>query len=281
MPSPARDAFGFRFWLGWILWFAGSLVAAALFWTALAAAAFGKIRGPERTVTWSLAVFGTWFLLVIPFMRKKERIWKRLNCDQEKAADAWLLGMGIFIGLLIASAFFWSLRYASRSAVKSGGLDPLWTKSVAGTWLFLALPFLVLMYRKADRIFKSAAGRRTQAGPLRDSSRISNAGGAERIGAGPKFRTCFMEKEKRLLPGRLAQKLKNVPTPLPQGHVVTLRLKDGRLVPHVFVLNLSEILGVYGRTEPGFEAADIEDVEPVSEFPAYEEEKWLRLDGRT
>ena len=91
-----KDQYGFKFWLGWIVQFAGSFIAAVLFWTFSLTALFGGIRGAEISITWAVAVFGSWFILMIPFMRKKERIWKRLNDDQEKATDAWLLGLRIF-----------------------------------------------------------------------------------------------------------------------------------------------------------------------------------------
>ena len=85
-----KDRYGFLFWLRWIFLFAGSFVASALLWTQLFKSLFGAVAGPELTFTWVIAVFGSWFLLIIPFMRKKEQIWKRLNDDQEHAVDAWL-----------------------------------------------------------------------------------------------------------------------------------------------------------------------------------------------
>src|SRR5437773_125999 len=109
-----QDRYGFLFWLKWILWFAGSFIISAIFWTLLIKGIFHEIKGPELTLTWAVSVFGSWFILVIPFMRKKEQIWKRLNSDQEKAVDAWLLGMGVLIGLLIASSFGWSFVFRSE-----------------------------------------------------------------------------------------------------------------------------------------------------------------------
>ena len=261
--NKTKDAYGFQFWLKWILWFAGSFVLAAIFWTVFLTRVFGQIQSREIVLTWAVAVFGSWFLLLIPFMRKKEQIWKRLNEDQEKAIDAWLFGMGIFIGLLIISEFFWSFWFLRGSRpTSSGGFDPRWIRAVFGTWLFLTLPFLVLMYRRADKIFKTAVARQTQ--------------------AGPSFRTHFVEKSRRMLPETIAAKLRGVPPTLEQGHVVTAVLKDGREVPHLFVLNANEILGVYDRTELGFDASDIVGVKPVDadQLPGYEESKWLRLDGR-
>ena len=258
----ASAGFGFRFWLTWILWFAGSLTLAALVWTVALTGIFHRIEGPELTMVWAVAVFGSWFLLVVPFMRKKEQIWKRLNQDEERAADAWLAAMALFIGLLIVSSLGWSFVYRrSLGTFSTRGLNSDWAKAVFGTWIFLLLPFLVWMYRKADQIFKAAVIRQKVTGPV--------------------FRTLFVEKSKRLLPEKIAKTIQAVPPMLPKGHVVTLRLKDGTQVPHVFVLNSCEILGVYDRQEWGFEARDVVAVEVAGEtLPAYEESKWLRLDGR-
>ena len=256
----SRDAFGFRFWLGWIFWFAASFILIAIFWTRLVTALLGPVRGPELTMTWSLAVFGSWFLAVIPFMRKKEKIWKRLNVDQESALDAWLGGMGVFIGLLIAAAFFWSLHYKSRLGQE--GLSGEWLKAVFLTWLVLMLPFLILLYRQADRIFKTAVERQTPKLPV--------------------FRSLLVEHSRRLLPEKISQKIRRAPAVLREGHIVNALLKDGRKIPHVFVMGGTEILGVYDRTELGFEADDIMDIEILApgDLPVYEESKWLRIDGR-
>ena len=191
-----KDRYGFFFWLKWILWFAGSFIIAVIFWTTVMQIAFGRIEGKELTITWSVAVFGSWFLLVIPFMRKKEQIWKRLNDDQEKAVDAWLLGMGLFIGLLIASAFFWSFWLRGN----------LWLKYVFATWLVILFPLLILMYRQADRIFKTAVVRQTYV---------------------PQFKSVTIEPSKRLLPQKMAEKIRTFAPTLSSGHVVTAVLKSG------------------------------------------------------
>ncbi len=257
-----HDRFNFKFWLGWILWFAGSLVLAAMGWTALLTALFGSVQGVELTLTWAVSVFGTWFLVVIPFMRKKEQIWKRMNQDQEKAVDAWLQAMGIFIGLLIITGAGWSLVFRDKiSNPSKQGIDPQWAKAVFSSWLFLLLPFLVWMYKKSDQIFKAAVKRQTA--------------------QGPQFNTVFVDKTKRLLPRPLAARLQAVKPLLENGHIVTLTLKGGAQIPDVFVINSSEILGIYNRTAFDFDLEDVVNVVPVeNELPAYEESKWLRLDGR-
>lgn len=256
------DKFGFWFWLGWILWFAGSFILAAWGWTLVMTKIFGAIEGRELAVTWGIAVFGSWFILLIPFMRKKEQIWKRLNQDQESAVDAWLSALGLFVGLFVAAAIFWSVRLKSSIlADVSDGLDPLWLTAVLASWLVLLIPFLIVMYRRADALFKTAAARQA--------------------GAVPQIRKIFVERSKRVLPAGIKERIERFPPTLPKGHVVTLTLKDGRRIPHVFVVNSAEILGLYDCPDMGFEAREILDVEPVpgDSLPAYEEAKWLRLDG--
>jgi hypothetical protein len=256
-----RDRYGFFFWLKWILWFTGSLVLSATFWTWLLQGVLGTIQGAELIFTWSVSVFGSWLILVIPFMRKKEQIWKRLNDDQEKAAGAWLGGMSAFIGLLVASAFGWSFYFKNRIASESG-FDRDWTKAVFGTWLFLLIPFLVLLYRQADQIFKNAVIRQ---------------------GYGGTFQTAAIARSCRLLPRTISEKVKSFEPTMPGGHVVTVVLKDNRRIGHVFILQATEILGLYDKTALDFEMSEILDVEPtrLHELPPYQEEKWLRLDGTT
>ena len=68
---------------------------------------------------------------------------------------------------------------------------------------------------------------------------------------------------------------------LPNGHVVTVILKNGNRIPHVFVLNAKEILGVYDKDALDFSIDEIADLEALDKdhLPLYEESRWLRLDG--
>lgn len=256
---PNHDKFGFQFWLLWILGFAGSFLITAAFWTFAITRLFGSLQEPELLVTWALAVFGCWFLILTPFMRKKEQIWKRMNNDQEKATNAWLGAMGSFIAALILICLFWDWRL--KDQIFSGhGFDRTWGKYVFTSWLVMTLPFLIFLYKKADQLYKAAAARQTQ--------------------WGPKFQTGYMEKSKRQLPDAVSAKIRNFPETLKEGHVLNLQLKDGRKIPHVFVLRSTEVLGVYNAEKFDYDLSQVVDVEPVSEMPAYEESRWLRLDGR-
>ena len=255
----SHDRFGFLFWLFWILSFAGSFLVTAAFWTWALSVSLGDLSQPELLVTWALTVFGSWFLILTPFMRKKEQIWKRLNQDEEKAVDTWLAGMGIFIVLAIAVCFFWGWQLRAR-VFASPGFDGLWARNVFASWLVLTLPFLIFLYKKADEIYQAAVKRQTH--------------------LGPKFQTAFLHQSQRRLPDSMALKIKSFPETLPGGHVVNVILKDGRKVPDVFIFRGQEILGIYNKEKPEFGAQDIADAEPVQDLPAYEESKWLRLDGR-
>jgi len=259
--SSKKDPFGFRFWLVWILGFILTFLLSAFAWTQALTFLFEKIDGNELTLTWSFCVFGTWFLLLIPFMRKKEQVWKRLNLDQEIAVDAWLKGMGIFLGTVMLLALFWSWFYRGEILSYSGKwFEPRWAKALLGTSLMAILPFLVWMYRKADQIFKNAVDRQTDV----------------RI----KFRTQFVEKENRLLTPQMAAKVAEVSETINRGHIVHVWLKDGRAVPHVFIFNQSEVLGVYDRDIFDFSGTDIERLEVINpqELANYDESKWLRID---
>ncbi len=257
-----KDRYGFLFWLQWILWFAGSFVAAAVSWTWLIRWLFGRIAGAELTVTWVVCVFGSWFMLVIPFMRKKEQIWKRLNDDQERAVDAWLLGMGLFLGLLVVSSLGWSVALKDRILSKPVGvLEPLWVKAVFGSWLVFLIPFLIVMYRQADNIFKTAVERQ-----------IYN----------PRYKRVFIESSRRQLPENIVNRLKNIESTIPGGHLVEIRLRNGKKIPYVFIYNSREILGVYDREDLGFSIRDIDGFEVMDKkgLPAFIETKWLRIDQR-
>jgi hypothetical protein len=256
---PERDRFGFQFWLFWILSFAGSFLISAGFWTFLIGRVLGDLSEPEILVTWALSVFGSWFLILTPFMRKKERIWKRLNTDEEKAVDVWLAGMGLFVALLIAACFFWSWKMRAQ-IFETRSIDGLWARNVFATWLAVMMPFLIFLYKRADQIYQAAVKRQKH--------------------LGPKFQTAFLDQSKRKLAADMAQKLKSFPETLHDGHVVNVLLKDGRKIPDVFVFRGDEILGIYNAEAPSFEAQDIADIEPVESLPAYDESKWLRLDGR-
>ena len=255
-----KQDYGFKFWLLWIFNFAVSFILAALFWSGILFLLLGPIHRNEFVWTWAVAVFGSWFLIVTPFMRKKEQIWKRLNLDQEKAVDAWMKGMGGFLLAMIFNLIFWSWFYQNPILQSSQNLYPPWLKSVGLTFLILLFPFLAYMYRKADAIFNSAVTRQNE--------------------IGVRFRTAFVAKVNRILPEKIAVKIEFLPPLLENGNLVQLKLKDGRLISHAFILHQKELLGIYDYPAMDFEMTDIVEVIPHEndEILPYEESKWLRLD---
>ncbi len=257
-----KDPFGFKFWLGWILGFAGCFFVSAGLWTLFITWLFGSIEGSELTLTWCVTVFGSWFLFLTPFMRKKERIWKRLNHDQEKAADLWLAGMAVYIGVLIASSLAWSYLFRSDLHRTVSGIHGPWLKAVFATWILALIPFLVVMYRKADTLFNEAHQRQTS--------------------RGPKFQSTLIEKAARQLPIEIGDQISQFPEMLENGRIVTLKLKDGREIQDVFVINSREVIGLYARENMDFKTEDVVGVQAVDaqNLPAYDETRWLRLDGR-
>ena len=170
--------------------------------------------------------------------------------------------MNYFIGVLAASCLVWSFYYRDLIADRAGGgFEPAWIKAVVATWLVSLMPLLVWMYRKTDEIFKEALKNQAKTRPV--------------------FRSIFVKKADRSLPGPMREKLQHIPPTLREGHVINAVLDDGTRIPDLFVIHRSEIVGVYDRTAMDFDATRIKDVDvvEVKNLPPYEESKWLRLDG--
>ena len=137
----------------------------------------------------------------------------------------------------------------------------IWVTAVFGTWMITLVPMIIVMYSKVDKVYEDARIRREK--------------------AAKRFRTLEIDQSKRLLAQPIQSKIKDWPIAIDGGHLVTLILKDGRQIPHVFVANQKEILGIYDQTEYSFEAKDVEDIEPtdLNQLPHFFETNWLRLDG--
>ncbi len=253
-----QDRYGFMFWFRWIVAFAGSFIVSAAAWTWFLTHFFGPIQAEELVLVWTASVFGSWFLLLIPFMRKKEQIWKRLNSDQEKSVDASFTGMAFFIGFFIASAVFWSWVFKKRILPDTAGFDSLWMKAVFSTWLVALIPILVWMYRKADRIFENANAKQTYE---------------------PRFKIHWIEPEKRLLPEALVQQIKKSRPTLPGGHLVNAKLKNGGTSEHLFVLAGKEVAGIYDPKTLDFDVSELQELSVLEStyLPVFDESKWVRF----
>jgi glucan phosphoethanolaminetransferase (alkaline phosphatase superfamily) len=250
-----HDPFGFKFWLIWILAFVLFFVLSAGVWTWLLQAMFGKIEGPQMAYSWALCVFGSWLLIVIPFMRKKEQIWKRLNYDQESAVDLWLRLMAGLVAVWIVETLFWTWRF------RTSDTWILWLRAILASYLASFIPFLIFAYQKAEVLFQKASIRQL----AKETS----------------FKRQFVARNKRCLPQHFQKRLQSLPETLPGGHVVTVSLKNGRAIPHVFIYKTREVLGLYNVPSFDWSVSDIQEMSVIQpdQLPPYEESKWMRLDG--
>ena len=260
---------GFYWWLLWIVLAIGTFIFSAVVWTWLISNFFGEIQGTPLTILWASAVFGSWLLTMIPIIRAKERYWNRLSQDDETNVTWWIGWMALTIASFFASVGFWTWFFAKNGAnVQNSAAAAKWVFAVFGTWMVALLPLIVIMYQKVDRAYEKARLRREEA----ETSQSKRA------------KTLYVHPSERALRDPLIQKLKQIPPTLKRGrqagHLVTAVLKDGRKFENVFVVNRSEVLGIYGYDQLPFEVKEISDLEPAEKFPAFSEENWLRLDGR-
>lgn len=172
---------------------------------------------------------------------------------------AWIL---LTIGSFFAAAGFWTPVIAKRfGSIHETKTAVIWVSAVFGTWMVFLLPLIIVMYQKVDKAYEDARIRREE--------------------AAARFRSILVERSKRLLSPELKEKLKNWPETIRGGHLLTVILKNGRRIPHVFVAGGEEVLGIYDFTQLPFEGPDIADIEPadMSCLPAFFTANWLRLDG--
>jgi len=270
MISQRKKPGGFFWWLLWIAVSISSFIFSAVAGTWFLGTLFGRIEGVFLTILWAGAVFGSWLLTMIPIIRAKERYWNRLSQEDETNVTWWIGWIALTIATFFASAGFWTWFFArDGGSIKDPGVAQRWVFAVFGTWMIALVPLIVVMYQKVDRAYERARLRREANEGLR-----------------PKAKTVYLDPAKRTLGASLIQKLEKFPATIKKGrlhgHVVTAVLKDGRKFENLFVMNRSEILGIYGQNEIPFEIQEIADFEPVAveSIASLSEENWLRLDGR-
>jgi hypothetical protein len=273
MSSQIKPKGGFFWWLLWIAVAVGSFIFSAVVWTWFITNFFGEIKGAPLTILWVSAVFGSWLLTMIPIIRAKERYWNRLSREDETNVTWWLGWMALTIATFFASACFWTWYLARGGGnIQDPGAAGRWVFAVFGTWMVALLPLFVVMYQKVDRAYENARVAR-EAHEAKESGRH-------------KPKTVFIDPAKRILGAPLIEKLKRMPATIKKGsqagHLVTAVLKDGRKFENVFVVNRTEILGLYGCDHLPFETKEVVDLEPtpLEKLPAFTESGWLRLDGR-
>ncbi len=175
----------------------------------------------------------------------------------------WVLWIVLTIAAFFVAVLIWSPIIANHfgSVRENKAATIFWVTAVFGTWIIMLVPLIVVMYQRVDKVYEDARMKREK--------------------NEQRFRAVTISRDKRMLPKNVAQKLAGVPETIPGGHLVSLQLKDGRTVPHVFVGGAKEILGIYNASEMSFEAQDVMalHVDDLSRPPHFFTNQWLRLDG--
>ena len=177
----------------------------------------------------------------------------------------WIGWIVLSIASFFVSCYFWTGWIASHvGPMTQRGASVLWVSAVFGSWMLLLVPLIIVMYAKVDKAYEDARLARENKDPDKKTAR----------------RVSVDEKKRRLSP-QLASKLTGFPEAIRHGHLVHARLKDGRQIQNVFILNKKEVLGVYGRAELDFNIQEIVDLEAadLNRLPLFETEQWMRLDG--
>ena len=262
---------GIWFWLKWILvaitGFTGSLV----FWNWLF---FDRLKAdfhnPQMAIGWLVAVFGTWFVTLIPLMKKKETVMGHMDKQDESTVTWWLIWISLTIGSFFLAVWFWTPLIANRfGSIKNPTTSLIWIIAVFGTWLVALIPLMIFMYQKVDKAYEDARIRReSRAVKFKDPVKI---------------KAVFISESKRQIPKTITDQLKKIPQTIKGGHLITAILKDGRKIEHVFIARAKEILGIYGAEELTFGAEDIVNFEPadLTHPPDFTQKTWLRLDGNS
>ncbi len=262
---------GIWFWLRWILITIGGFLLSLFFWNWFF---FSQLKAdfkePRVAICWMIAVFGTWFVALIPLMKKKEVVMGHMDKQDESTVTWWLIWISFTIGSFFIAVWFWTPFIAAKfGSIRHGSTTLLWIVAVFGTWLVILTPLMVLMYWKVDKAYEDARIRRELRNePVKDPVKI---------------RAVFVDKAKREIPKILSEKLKNIPDTIRGGHLVHCTLKDGRKMQNVFIAKKKEILGLYDQTELTFEARDLLDLElaDLTHPPDFTQKIWLRLDGNS
>ena len=176
----------------------------------------------------------------------------------------WVGWITLTITSFFVAAAFWTPLIARHAGtVRNSKAAILWVVAVFGTWMVFLVPLIIFMYQKVDKAYEDARIRREE--------------------AALRFRSIVVPEARRRIPGRLCEKLAQVPETIAGGHLVNLTLKSGEKIENVFISGRREILGIYNAREMNFTGADLSDLELVDMTapPAFLTAQWLRLDGVT
>ena len=264
---------GILFWLKWILVAILGFVASIAFWNWLLLERMGaNFKDPRITISWFAAVFGSWFVILILLMKKKEKVMGHLDDEDEATVSWWLIWIGLTIGSFFLSVWFWTPFIAEHfGSIKTSANELIWVVAVFGTWLVALTPLMIFMYHKVDQAYEKARIQREARGE--NPSRVDSV----------KIHAVLIPEAKRKISKALSERLKTLPFTIKNGHLITAILKDGRKIKHVFIAKRSEILGIYDQNELTFNASDIIDLEPadLTHPPDFTKKTWLRLDGNS
>ena len=269
----SNNAAGIWFWLKWILLAIGGFTASLLFWNWLLLDRLkADFKNPQIAIAWMVAVFGTWFITLIPLMKKKETVMGHMDKQDESTVTWWLIWISLTIGSFFAAVWFWTPFIAERfGSIRNSSTSILWIIAVFGSWLVALIPLMIFMYYKVDKAYEDVRIRRelkTQKQPYKDPVKI---------------KAVYLEPAKRKLSQTVIQKLRKFPRTIQNGHLMTVTLNDGRKIEHVFISDQKELLGVYNQQDLTFQAQDIVDLEPtdMTHPPDFTQKIWLRLDGNS
>ncbi|MBI4358028.1 MAG: hypothetical protein HY584_01890 [Candidatus Omnitrophica bacterium] len=274
---------GIWFWLKWILVAIGGFTLSILFWNWLLLNHLkADFNQPHVAIGWMVAVFGTWFITLIPLMKEKETVMGHMDKQDESTVTWWLIWISLTIGSFFVAVWFWTPFIAKHfGSIKNPTSSLLWIIAVFGSWLVALIPLMVLMYWKVDKAYEDARIRREM------RTQKFSAEGRIRLQSGGKdpvtVKAIFIEEAKRRVSKAIAQKLKKIPQSIKGGHLGTAILKDGRRIENVFIARGKELLGVYDQEQLTFEAQDIVNFElsDLTHPPDFTQKIWLRVDGNS
>lgn len=269
----SNNAAGIWFWLRWILVSIGGFTASLFFWNWLLLDRLkADFKNPQIAIAWMVAVFGTWFVILIPLMKKKEVVMGHMDKKDESTVTWWLIWIALTIGSFFAAVWFWTPFIAKHfGSIRNSSTSLLWVIAVFGSWLVALIPLMILMYNKVDKAYEDARIRRElRAQKVNDKDPV-------------KIKALYLEPEKRKLSREVADQLKKMPRTIKNGYLVTATLKDGRKMEYVFISDQKELLGVYDQQNITFEGSDIVGLEPtdLTHLPDFTQKIWLRLDGNS
>jgi hypothetical protein len=181
----------------------------------------------------------------------------------------WVVWITLTILSFFISCAFWTWFIARHVGnMNQTGTPLIWVATVFGTWVIILIPLIIAMYNKVDKAYDEAKIRREMSSQKLAFSRS-------------KFKSIFVDTQRRTLPEHLQNKLKRIPEVMKHAHLVNCHLKDGKTIEHVFILDRQEIVGLYGKKEFTLNLKDIADFSPVDfELQKIDDESlWLRLDG--